>query len=52
MGGGRPNWYYDHPPACTCATCNEQRMARIKKDGLATRLKRAMWPFGKGRKKK
>jgi len=18
---GRPNWYYDHPPACTCSEC-------------------------------
>ena len=20
---GRPNWYSDHPPACTCVRCNE-----------------------------
>ena len=23
---GRPNWYYDHPPACTCAQCNDRRL--------------------------
>ena len=22
---GRPNWYSDHPPACTCVRCNEER---------------------------
>ena len=22
---GRPNWYYDHPPACTCARCAADR---------------------------
>tara|TARA_B100000530_G_C15782702_1_gene418211 strand:+ start:41 stop:259 length:219 start_codon:yes stop_codon:yes gene_type:complete len=22
---GRPNWHYDHPPACTCVECSEKR---------------------------
>ena len=22
---GRSNWYYDHPPACTCARCAADR---------------------------
>lgn len=21
MASNRPNWYYDHPPACTCQDC-------------------------------
>ena len=25
---GRPNWYSEHPPACTCARCNEGRRRR------------------------
>lgn len=23
---GRPNWYYDHWPSCTCAECEKKRM--------------------------
>ena len=26
---GRSNWHYDHPPACTCVKCVEER----QKDG-------------------
>lgn len=22
---GRPNWYNEHPPACTCVQCQQQR---------------------------
>ena len=25
----RSNWYYDHPPACTCAHCNESRRRKL-----------------------
>ena len=25
---GRPNWHSEHPPACTCARCNEGRRRR------------------------
>lgn len=25
---GRPNWHYDHPPACTCVSCSERRSNR------------------------
>jgi len=25
---GRPNWHYDHPPACTCAQCAEYRLRK------------------------
>ena len=24
----RPNWYYDHPPACTCVSCSRSRAGR------------------------
>ena len=23
---GRPSWHYDHPPACTCVSCTENRL--------------------------
>lgn len=33
---GRPNWHYDHPPACTCYDCNEGgnrgQRARVRVD--------------------
>jgi len=32
----RSNWHYDHPPACTCVGCNENRLN--KKDGFFNRL--------------
>ena len=25
---GRPNWYSEHPPACTCAECSQSRLSR------------------------
>ena len=52
MGAGRPNWYYDHPPACTCAQCN---MQRINRKTIGEKVKgwfRGLWPFGKGKKGK
>ena len=24
---GRPNWYSEHPPACTCAECSQSRLS-------------------------
>ena len=27
---GRPNWYYDHPPTCTCAECTGRRLRKGK----------------------
>ena len=27
---GRPNWHYNHPPACTCAECDTRRRARVR----------------------
>ena len=48
MGANRPNWYYDHPPACTCANCNSLRLNR-KSTGQKIKLwlKRIAWPFGR-----
>ena len=40
---GRPNWYSDHPPACTCATCRGDDVDRTGDDSGAddgTRLRR------------
>ena len=28
---GRPNWYSDHPAACQCATCTEERISPSSK---------------------
>ena len=37
---GRPDWYYDHPPACTCVRCEEARRtgASRKPARIASRL--------------
>ena len=50
MGSGRPNWYYDHPPACTCAQCNAQRINRKNTGQKITGWFRGLWPFGKNKK--
>ena len=47
---GRPEWYYDHPPACTCQGCQDRRLGRERgKQGFLSRLKKALNPFGKHR---
>ena len=51
MSSGRANWYYEHPPACTCAKCNEQRLQRINSDNsFVAKIKKRLWPFGNKRK--
>ena len=30
---GRPEWYYNHPPACTCADCAQRRRNRAERAG-------------------
>jgi uncharacterized protein YecA (UPF0149 family) len=25
IGSGRTSWYEEHPPACTCAACEERK---------------------------
>jgi len=30
IGKERPNWYGDHPPACTCAACENRRAATLR----------------------
>ena len=37
---GRPNWYSDHPPACTCARCNEERMNNPGRGAASLRRRR------------
>jgi len=28
---GRPNWHYDHPPACTCVGCTQKKIKKNSK---------------------
>ena len=37
---GRSNWYSDHPPACTCARCNEGRMNNPNRGAESLRRRR------------
>ena len=30
---GRPNWYNEHPPACTCVQCQQQRRGGRRRGG-------------------
>lgn len=47
---GRPEWYYDHPPACTCQSCQDRRLGRARgKEGLLARVMKVLNPFGKRR---
>ena len=32
---GRSNWYYDHPPACTCAKCVAERIQPEERNPLS-----------------
>ncbi|MCZ6789961.1 MAG: SEC-C metal-binding domain-containing protein [Chloroflexi bacterium] len=43
----RTNWYSDHPPACTCKSCQE-RQALHRQHGKIGRNERC--PCGSGRK--
>lgn len=46
----RPNWYEDHPAACTCATCQRGRgdTAKVRAAGKVGR--NAKCPCGSGKK--
>lgn len=33
---GRPNWYYDHPPACTCDSCVRRRASLARRHSRHT----------------
>ena len=46
----RPSWYTDHPPACTCATCQEKRLMLQNHPGKIGRNERC--PCGSGLKYK
>ncbi len=46
----RTNWYSDHPPACTCATCEEKRHIRESRPGKIGRNEKC--PCGSGKKYK
>ncbi len=35
IGKERGNWYESHPPACTCAACEERRAADRRFDAAA-----------------
>ena len=50
MGSGRPNWYYNHPPACTCAQCNTRRINRKSMGQKIQDFLQGLWPFGKRNK--
>ncbi len=32
IGKERSNWFADHPPACTCAACEERRASKRRFD--------------------
>ncbi|HIB13207.1 MAG: hypothetical protein CL755_14660 [Chloroflexi bacterium] len=46
----RPNWYAEHPQACTCAQCQEKRTFATQNPGKIGRNERC--PCGSGRKYK
>ncbi|MCH8110290.1 MAG: SEC-C domain-containing protein [Chloroflexi bacterium] len=45
----RPNWYEQHPTACTCVSCQKSRSA-LSKAGKVGRNQRC--PCGSGKKYK
>ncbi|MBI4202570.1 MAG: hypothetical protein HY532_05600 [Chloroflexi bacterium] len=47
---GRPNWYADHPPACTCAACEAKRVAGFRKKGISVLSSLSRWFKRLGRK--
>ncbi len=50
MPSDRPNWYYDHPPTCTCVSCTDVRLNKDRGDGWLAKIKKlASSIFGKHR---
>lgn len=45
----RANWYAEHPPACTCANCQEKRVLRQEHGKIGRNEK---CPCGSGKKYK
>ena len=46
----RPNWYADHPAACTCSVCEDKRNVHRMVDRKIGRNEKC--PCGSGRKYK
>ena len=46
----RPNWHTQHPPACTCAFCEEKKYIVRQEDRKIGRNEKC--PCGSGRKYK
>ena len=46
----RPNWYAEHPPACTCSYCQEKRTILQQHGRKVGRNERC--PCGSGKKYK
>ncbi len=45
----RTNWHSEHPPACTCALCNEKRLMQPEKGKIG---RNAKCPCNSGKKYK
>ena len=45
----RTNWHSEHPPACTCAVCNEKRLMQPEKGKIG---RNAKCPCNSGKKYK
>ncbi|MSQ27477.1 MAG: hypothetical protein EXR51_05005 [Dehalococcoidia bacterium] len=46
----RPTWHAEHPPACTCASCQEKRLIVQNHSGKIGRNEKC--PCGSGNKYK
>ena len=46
----RPNWFNDHPAACTCASCQKSSADRVKVHAAGKVGRNAPCPCGSGKK--
>ena len=46
----RPNWWEDHPAACTCASCQKSRADWVKVRAAGKVGRNAPCPCGSGKK--
>ena len=46
----RPNWYEDHPAACTCSSCQRGRADMVKVRDAGKVGRNARCPCGSGKK--
>ena len=46
----RPNWYREHPDACTCASCEIDRATKVKVNAAGKVGRNAACPCGSGKK--